>query len=342
MAFHTVFVTGATGFIGTRLVVALLARGCEVRCLVRPQSPAAAAEHLRRPGVVRVSGSLADIGSYAAALEGCDAVFHLAGLIAAPRVEDLHAANAAGTASLADACAALSTPPRMLHVSSLAAAGPPPPERAFRDETDPPAPISHYGRSKRGGELELEQRADRLPVTIVQPGIVFGPGDVQTATLFRAIRRTRVHVTIGFRTPPLSLIFVDDLVALLLAAGERGETLARDRAVVSRGFYLACDDRLHPDYGQFGRHIAGALGQGVIVWPLWRQVGRLVGLVAQTVARPDPRGNIVSLDKVREATARSWACSAAKARGQLGFQPGATLDERLRETADAFRAAGWL
>jgi dihydroflavonol-4-reductase len=343
-ALQTVFVTGATGFIGAHLVERLAGRGAEVRCLVRPSSPAAAAAHLRRPGVVRVTGSLGDPDSYRDGLRGCDVVFHLGGLVAAPRVADLHAANGAGTAMLADACADLPDPPRLLCVSSLAAAGPPPPGRACRDETDPPAPISDYGRSKRAGEIELQRRADRLPATVVAPGIVYGPGDPKTATLFQAIRRMRLHVTVGIRTPPLSLIHCADLVDLVIAAARDGETLVHDAdgRYSPHGYYLACDDREHPDYGEFGRRIGRALGHGALVVPLPAACGRLVGLVAQTVARPDPRGNILSLDKVREATARSWACSAAKARGQLGFTPGASLDARLRETAEAFATAGWL
>lgn len=343
-ALQTVFVTGATGFIGTHLVERLAGRGAEVRCLVRPSSPAATAAHLRRPGVVRVTGSLGDPASYRHGLRGCDAVFHLGGLVAAPRAADLHAANATGTALLADACADLPDPPRLLCVSSLAAAGPPPRGHACRGEADPPAPISDYGWSKRAGEIELQRRADRLPVTIVAPGIVYGAGDPKTATLFQAINRMRVHVTVGLRTPALSLIHADDLVELVIAAARQGETLAHDAdgRYSPAGYYLACDDSEHPDYGEFGRRIARALGRRVLVVPLPVACGRLVGLVAQTVARPDPRGNMLSLDKVREATAHSWACSAAKARGQLGFSPGASLEARLLETAEAFAAAGWL
>jgi dihydroflavonol-4-reductase len=103
MALRTAFVTGATGFIGTHLVESLCARGCEVRCLVRPDSPAANAPHLGRPGVTRVRGGLSDPAAYRGALAGCDTVFHLGALVAAPSVADLHAANGTGTANLADA-----------------------------------------------------------------------------------------------------------------------------------------------------------------------------------------------------------------------------------------------
>lgn len=340
---QTAFVTGATGFIGRHLVDRLVDRGWHVRCLVRPGSAAAV-----RSGVDIVTGTLDDPASYRHALPGCDVVYHLAGLVAAARKTDLLQVNGTGTRLLAEACGPLPTPPRFVFMSSLAAAGPPPRGRRLRDENDAPVWVSHYGASKRAGEMALQQLADRLPITILRPGIVYGPDDPKVAALFQAIRMTGIHFTVGFRTPPLSLIHVDDMVDLTLAAAERGERLAHDAAghYSPSGYYLACDDRQHPTYGQFGRLIGRALGRRVFVWPLWRWVGRIVGLAAETLFTPDAKGNLLSLDKVREATVPSWACSSAKARAQLEFAPRATLEARLSEMAETLaqrrcgRAAG--
>ena len=340
MAIRTAFVTGASGFIGAHLVEHLLSQGCEVRCLVRPSTRA---EHLQRPGVVRIDGTLAESDDYRHALVGCDAVFHLAGILAAIQPAAMLRTNGAGTRRLADACGSLPTPPRLVYVSSLAAAGPSPPERAFRDESDPPTPISVYGRSKRDGELVLERRAGRLPVTIVRPGVVYGACDAQGAQIFRAIRRTRLHIVVGFHTPRLSLVHVEDLVSMLVAAAERGERVTSGTGSTgSAGYYLACDDSEHPTYWQYGQRIAAALGCGVVVWPLWRWVGRTVGAVAEVAGRCSGQPSLLNRDKIREATAASWACSAAKARGQLGFAPALPLDARLRQTAEWYSDHGWL
>lgn len=338
---QTVFVTGATGFIGRSLVRRLLDRGCEVRCLVRPGSTAVGRV---ADGAVPVTGGLDAPDSYRAALDGCDTVFHLGGLVAAPRKEELFRINGGATRMLADACARQPTPPRLVFVSSLAAAGPPPVGRDKRDEADMPQPISLYGASKREGEVALQQRADRLPITILRPGIVFGPDDPKVAAVFQTIAMTGIHFTIGFRTPRLSLIHVDDMVDLAMATGERGETLnhAADGAYSPSGYYLACDDREHPTYWQFGKLVGRALDRRVFVWPLWRWVGRVVGLAAETLFPPDGKSNMLSLDKVREATVRSWACSSEKARRQLGFAPAQPLETRLRETAQWLRDNKWL
>jgi nucleoside-diphosphate-sugar epimerase len=328
---RTVFLTGATGFIGRHVADALLDRGCEVRCLVRASGRA---RHLDRDGLRIVAGSLADVDGWRDQLVGCDAVINAGGLVAAPRRSDLFATNGEAAGALADACAALETPPPLVHVSSLAAAGPAPRGRRPRVETDPPHPISLYGSSKRAGEEELERRAGRLPVTIVRPGIVFGPHETKLAAIFQMVNALRLHLVMGFRDPPLSLIHVADLVEVLLAAADRGRRVAADGPPGQCGVYHACDDREHPSYGELGRRVGRAVGvESVLVIPVptefvWPTIWAIEGFWT-ALGQP----SIVSRDKLREATAPSWAASAARSRNELGVGPAATLDERLRETA---------
>jgi dihydroflavonol-4-reductase len=327
---RTALVTGATGFIGRHVVAGLLDRGVAVRALVR--SPAKAG-HLAHDGVEQVAGSLADIPRWQAALAGCDAVFHCAGLVAARRRADLVAVNSAAVGRLADACAAGETPPVLVHLSSLAAAGPAPRD-GVRDEADPARPVSAYGASKLAGDGELAARAGRLPVTIVRPGIVFGPHDTNVAAMFQSIQWTRLHAMMGFRSPRLSLVHVADLVSLLLAAATRGTRLAAAADTpAGAGRYHACDDREFPTHAELGRRMARALGTFAIVLPLPLTVAMPTAFAIETYWNLRGQPSIVSPDKIREAVAPSWAASAARARRDLGFAPAAPLDERLAETA---------
>ena len=334
---QTIFLTGGTGFIGRHLVDRLLARGCAVRCLMRSPDRA---EHLRREGVRLVPGTLEDVDGWRADLAGCDAVIHAGGLVAARRRHDLFQVNGAAVGHLADACAACPTPPALVQLSSLAAAGPAPRRDLPRDEADAVAPVSVYGASKRAGEVELERRAERLPITILRPGIVFGEHDTKVAAMFQSIARFRLHVRMGFRDAPLSLIHATDLADLAVAAAHGGERLTT--GAPGSGIYNACDDREHATYGALGRKIARALGRSVLVVPLPVTLAWPASFAVEAFWNLLGQPSIVSPDKLREATAGSWAASAAKARGQLGFAPAAPLDARLRQTADWLRAHGGL
>jgi nucleoside-diphosphate-sugar epimerase len=216
--------------------------------------------------------------------------------------------------------------------------------KEVRDESEPPTPISNYGRSKRLGEIELQKRAGKLPITVVRPGVVFGPRDPHNLSVFRSIYRARLHLVVGFRTARLSMIFAEDLARLILAAVERGETLREDPQghYSPAGYYIACDDSDFPSYWEYGRRIAKFLDRSVFVWPLWRWVSFIVGFVVQTFYRLQGRSSLLNVDKIREAVPRSWASSCEKARRQLGFQPSQSLDARLQQTAEWYLENGEL
>ena len=120
---QSVLVTGANGFIGQHLVRRLIERGCRVTCLVRATSHI---DELRSVGAQMVTGDVTERTSIEQALTISRAgiVFHLAGLVRALRTDDFVRVNTGGTESVAAACACLNNPPRLVVVSSLAAAGP--------------------------------------------------------------------------------------------------------------------------------------------------------------------------------------------------------------------------
>ncbi len=93
---------------------------------------------------------------------------------------------------LAAACALAAQPPTLVYVSSLAAIGPAPTTQALR-ESDPVAPVSEYGRSKLAGEDFLKQYAQQIPISIIRPPMVLGPGDRVSLDLFKTIARYHLH-----------------------------------------------------------------------------------------------------------------------------------------------------
>ena len=346
----TVLVTGATGFIGHRLVALLLEQGVRVRCLVRPTS---GIDRLRSWGAELYVGDVTDRDSLPSAFEGVDIVYHLAGVTKALDREVMIRVNELGARHVAEACAAQATPPVLVAVSSLAAAGPCAIDR-LRNESDPPRPVSVYGRSKRAGEVAMHSLAHRVPITIVRPPIVFGEGDADMLAMIRPIVRFRFHAVPGFTAQRFSLIHADDLAQGLVLAAQRGQRLraapaseANDTSASpetwdASGYYFLAHDE-HPTYDELGRRIARAADiRGVLAVPFPRAFTWIVGAAGEMTARWRGAPTIMNLDKAREATAGSWACSSKKAHDELGFAPAAELDQRLRETICWYREQRWL
>lgn len=320
----TCFVTGAGGFIGSRLVDELLSRGCHVRALVRDP---ARMRWLDAARVEVVRGDMEDEAALARGARGADAVYHLAALTRARRAEELHRVNVEGTRRLVDACAAQTTPPRVVLVSSQAAGGPAR-DAAAVDETTPPKPVSAYGASKLAAERVLEGRASDLAAAIVRPPSVYGPRDVAFLPLFRMARKGLVPVPGGLGT--LAIVHVDDLVHGLALAGEAGT-----------GTYYLTDGARHDVRGVAAAIIAAAGTNARVVEippPLFMATVWTVERAAHALGRRAP----LTVDRAKDATARNWACSDARARRELGYASRHSLGEAMRDTAEWYRSQGWL
>lgn len=336
-----VLVTGASGFIGPHLVRALCERGDRVTCLVRRSSDLSALEHT---GAVFVYGDVTEATSLTEPISQIDCVYHLAGQTRAFHPDQFYAVNEGGTRALARACARRESPPTLVMVSSIAAAGPSD-EAIPRREDDPPTPVSHYGRSKLAAERAAAEYASEIPVTIVRPAWVFGEGDRDTLELFRWVARG-VHLVPVQPRRRYSLLHAADLANLLIQAaalGERRPPPDEEPAPPGKGVYFAASQE-RPTYVELGRLVADALGRHRI-WTVSMPplLTRVVAVCVEAKARllRQPPG-IVNPDKAREGLVGSWVCSAEKACGQLGFSTAFTLAERLRQTAIWYREQGWL
>ncbi|OUW78138.1 MAG: hypothetical protein CBD74_11050 [Saprospirales bacterium TMED214] len=330
-------VTGATGFIGHHLVQRLLAQGTVVKCLVRSESRSA---DLTQLDVKLVKGDLVDFKSLAEAVKGVDVVYHLAGLTKSISKTDLMNVNGQGARNLSLACSQSKCPPTLVLVSSLAAAGPTK-NGDPRVETDAVNPISNYGRSKRAGELAVIDLADEVPTTIVRPPIVFGEHDRDGFQWFKMIRQLGIHLTPGLQDYYYSVIHADDLASALILAAERGARVDR-RSEDNVGIYFAaCDEVM--TYSDLGRLIGDCVGRSrtrVLRMPMC--VIRGVALTSDLWSRVRRQPTILNLDKAREAAGGSWVCSSSKLCSETGFTPSASVEERLRQTADWYIGKNWL
>jgi nucleoside-diphosphate-sugar epimerase len=231
-------------------------------------------------------------------------------------------------------------PPVLIVVSSLAAAGPCAVEQ-LRTEGDLPVPVSHYGRSKLAGEQAAAKYTGIVPITIVRPPIVYGPGDQGMFEMFKPIARWGIHIVPGEVEHRFSLIHVDDLVEGLLLAAYKGERLSKHDSIGKGIYYLTGDEC--PTYTQIGQAIALALEKKPPrIMHLHSQLAKLVGVIGDVTSRITRYPSWVSRDKINEVLAGSWSCSSAKAQLQLGWYPVITLPDGLRETALWYQHAHWL
>lgn len=217
LADQRVTVTGATGFLGARLVGALARCGAEVTALVR--DPGSVPFQVERQAKL-VTGTLDDRQALQRAMAGARVVYHCAAVTTNRAAWSLHrATNIEGTRAVLEAARAVGVG-RLVHVSSVAVHGVT--GRGVVDDgapcTDEGDPWAHYPRSKLAAERLVlgEFRDHGLPVAVVRLGLLYGPGRPARPALLRS---GRVAVTVGRGTNHLPYTHVDDAVEALLLAG---------------------------------------------------------------------------------------------------------------------------
>lgn len=316
------FLTGGTGFIGGHVAAKLRERGDQVVALVRAPEKAGA---LKTLGCEIVAGDLLNSVAMRAAMEGCDGVFHIAGVykvgIPESEREPMLRSNIDGTATVLDAAFAVAVP-RIVYVSTCNVFGNT--HRKVVDETYrrnlAEGFLSTYDEAKyRAHEVAEDRIAKGAPIVIVQPAGVYGPGDhSELGTVIEQVRKGRM-LMIPFADMGIGLNHVDDVAAGILLAFDKGR--------IGESYVLAGELVTMRDLAQRTARIAGRrepkLAMPTVLMklsaPLAPRVGPKLGLP------PNLREVIRASDGVTY-----WA-SDAKARRELGFSP-RSLDQGLSDT----------
>ena len=297
-------ITGATGFVGGRLLELALAAGHEVRALTRRAQP-------DRDGVTWIDGALDKPDSLRQLCDGADAVIHVAGVINAPDPAGFEAGNVTGTAAMI-AAAEEAAVKRFVHVSSLAAREP---------------KLSVYGATKAGSEALVA--ASSIPSAIVRPPAVYGPGDKETLDLFKMAKRGFVLL------PPrgrLSLIHADDLGRLLLAVADPS---------APKGLLIEPDDGRHNGWTheEFGQALGAALGRRVVTLSTPRPVLDLLASADKLVRRTRAK---LTADRVAFFCHPDWMADPGRGAPVGLWNPQIETRQGLAETASWYRTRGWL
>jgi len=297
-------ITGGTGFVGSHLIGIASAAGHEIRALARR-------DQQHREGVTWIAGDLSSRDALEQLVDGVEAIIHVAGTISAQSAAGFEIGNVAGTLAMLAAATAGGVH-RFVHVSSLAAREP---------------KLSLYGGSKARAE-ELVHSSG-LEWAIVRPPAVYGPGDKETLELFRMAK-------LGLMLMPpkgrVSVIHADDLARLLIAlAGPAAPS----------NILIEADDGKPAGWThrEFARALAAAVGTkaAVISSP---------GILLRLAARADQllRGEKAKLtvDRAAYFSHRNWVIEPKRACPPQLWRPEIDTREGLKDTADWYRAQGWL
>ena len=329
-----VFVTGATGFLGSHVARVLAAQGAELRLLVRTSSDL---RNIADLNAERVTGDLREPASYSKALAGCDAVFHVAAdyRLWVRDPDEMYRSNVEGTRGLLDAARKQGVR-RVVYTSSVATMGFGSNGRGghLADEESPVAladMIGHYKRSKFMAEqVAFEAARGGQDVVIVNPTTPVGERDVKPT--------------------PTGRIVLDFLKRKFPAYVETGLNLV-DATECARGHIQALEN------GKSGqRYILG--GENLTLKQILDRLAEITGLKSPTVKLPyvfafatgvvdemvtgrllqrEPRATI---DAVRMGRKMMFVTSA-KAERELGWRM-VPVDGALRRSVDWFRVKGYV
>ncbi len=309
----TIFVTGGTGFIGTKLVNALVAKGHTVRCLTRSTSNTEGLSHER---ISFIPGSLFDPDSLKRGMEGCTQVYHLAAYAKnwAKDPREFFRQNVDGMQNVFDAARA-SGVERVVFTSTIVTMGPSHPGD-IRDESMPRITYRYYTEyeeSKVVAEQKaIEQAKAGFPVVIVNPARVYGPGKLtegnSVSLMIEMYDRWKMPVLLNGGRDVGNYVLVDDLV--------RGHILAMERGRIGERYILGGENASLRRFFELVKEVTGrprpqfSLPPKIALFYSWteKKKAELLGLYPQITP-----GWV-------ETFLQDWAYTCAKAERELGYQ----------------------
>lgn len=333
-----VLVTGAAGWLGSRLVESLV-RGLpeheelksplsnlRIRAMILPGQDARPLQKLseRIEVVVGDIRSAADCAKLCADARGAT-LFHTAGIIHPRRVREFYEINRDGAVGLLDA-AIQSGVKRAVVVSSNSPCGcNPHPDHLF-DELSPFHPYMNYGRSKMEMELAVGERSNKIETVLIRAPWFYGPNQPPRQTLFFQMIRDGKAPIVGSGANLRSMAYVDNLCQGLVLAAIRERAAGQVYWIADRRPYAmneivdTIERLLETEFGHICKHkrmrLPGFASE--VAW-LADKTLQALGIYHQKI-------------HVLSEMNKTIACSVARAERELGYRPTITLEEGMRRS----------
>ncbi len=322
-----ILVTGAPGWLGTRLVEVLKERNRDVRALVLP--------HLSDQEMLALKaesfkGDLQNADSLKGICEGVDTVLHCAGLIHPKKIKQLYDVNERGTKNILNQ-AIKSGVKKFIYTSSNSVGGVNIKRDVLMKEEDEPNPYKHYGKSKYAAEklVNTAFNEGKINTTILRPCWFYGvrQPDRQT-TFFRMIKKGN-PIVFGDGQNLRSMTYIDNLIDAMF--------LAEQKEISAGKTYWIADKRPYPTI-EIYETIARLLE--VKNW----KPRHVPGFVSKMCEFGDDVLQALDLYikeiHVAGEMNKDIACSIEKAQTELGYNPQVDLEEGMRRSIDWCRVNG--
>jgi nucleoside-diphosphate-sugar epimerase len=319
------FLTGGTGFIGSRVARKLRERGDDVVALARSPEKASG---LRELGCEVVDGDLSDADAIERGVRGCDSVFHVGAIykVGIPKSQRpaMWDANVGGTERVLDAAIEAGVG-RIVYVSTANVfgntRGDVADESYRRDESE--GFLSWYDETKyRSHQIARDRIAQGAPIVIVQPTAVYGPGDhSEIGNMIEQTRRGKLRMK-AFPEMGLVFVHVEDVAEGILLAHDRGE--------VGESYILGGERSTMGDLIDKTAELSGRKPPRMTLPPLMAKLSAPLGpLVGPALGFPPNLS-----EAIRASNGVTYFARDDKARRELGYSPRG-LDAGLRQTLEA-------
>lgn len=320
-----IFLTGASGFLGTHLAHELIRRGHKLTALVRPSSRK---DHLNDLGIELIEGTFPDPGPLAKVLSKMDGVIHVAGAIKALSEKEFNEVNAEGTSHLVREFLAANPKPKFfLQVSTVAVVNP----NQSEDYCLPPEnyqSLSFYGESKRRGELALAPLKGKTRVITLRPPVLYGPQDYEFLPFFKSIRLGLAPL---FRdgSGQLSVCYGPDAARAL---ADIVEHLPPEDKI-----YCLDDGEVHT-WRSLAKSIASILDKKPIFIQAPLPIFYATAFLTQVWAQIRRKAEVFSPNKMREIKQDRWVCGHEQLTRDTGWKPKVGLKEGMKKTYEFYQS----
>lgn len=325
-----VFVSGATGFIGTHLTRKLAESKCQLYCLARRSSDT---KNLQKLGASVVLGDVTERDSVLKGMRGCDWVVNLANIHSfwEPSKQAYTDINVHGTSNVME-CALECGVSKVVHLSAAWVYGKP--SDCPFNELSPVGPVlfSEYARTKHAGE-DIAWKLHRekgLPLAVIHPGEVLGPGiDKPSGQHIMNMLHRRIWVR-SFEDARVTFVHVDDVVAAVVRALEKKDNIGQKYLVGKEKLALRELDELVTE-------ISGVRGPKVHIPYMLAIMGVWTMTLFANISKKEPLWGI-STDGIRSMK-NGLIFDGSKAERDLGitYTP---VRRALEETIASFRNNG--